>query len=279
MGATTGAVAPPKGYLSMVRSICDKHGVLLLLDEVMSGMGRCGATHAWQALARDRDGDRSFRPDLQTVAKGLGGGFQPVGAVLISKRVTEAMGGSKTWHNGFTYGCHPTACAAALAVQRVVEEEDLLENVKRQGQYLGNELRRRIEEDEALANHVGDIRGEGLLWAVEYVKDKKRSGDEPFDSGMKPRFAWRVSKTALVQECLQMLSFSGGVDGVKGDYSLIAPAYNATRCALRLRGASLAHRLRSARTSTTLSDASPGRSRRPCSRFDIASDLHCSVCI
>lgn len=138
-----------------MREVCDRHGALLVLDEVMSGMGRTGTLHAWQ--------QEGVVPDLQTVAKGLGAGYVPIGALLLHKKVVDVLSrGSKAFVHSQTYQGHPVACAAALAVQNIVIRENLLENVRVQGELLGKLLH------EQLGGHkyVGDIRGRGLLWGV-----------------------------------------------------------------------------------------------------------------
>ena len=126
VGATSGCVAAPSGYFQAIRRVCDRHGALLVLDEVMCGMGRTGTLHAWE--------QEGIAPDLQVVAKGLGGGYQPIGALLIGERVIEALrAGSGAFKHGHTYQAHPVACAAALAVQRVIQADGLLDNVRAMG--------------------------------------------------------------------------------------------------------------------------------------------------
>src|SRR5271167_4024880 len=155
VGATAGAVPPVADYFKRIRSICDRYGVLLILDEVMCGMGRTGTLHACE-----QDG---ISPDLMTIAKGLGGGYQPVGATLLSSRIFEAFAnGSGTFQHGHTYMGHPMAVAAALAVQDVIERDNLISNVVA----MGCLFQRRLAE--RFANHpfVGDIRGRGLFRAL-----------------------------------------------------------------------------------------------------------------
>lgn len=138
-----------------MKSVCDKHGALLILDEVMSGMGRCGTLHAWE--------QEGVVPDIQTMGKGLGGGYAPVSAVLISEKIVEALDkGTGSFRHGQTYQGHPVSCAAALAVQKVIQEENLLENVRDMGAYLESQLKKRLADHP----HVGDIRGKGLFWGV-----------------------------------------------------------------------------------------------------------------
>lgn len=155
MMQTLGCVPPVPGYFKAMREVCDRHGALLILDEVMSGMGRTGTLHAWQ--------HERVVPDLQTVAKGLGAGYVPIGALLLHKKVVDVLSkGSKAFVHSQTYQGHPVACAAALAVQSIVTRENLLENVKVQGELLGKLLRERLGRHK----HVGDVRGRGLLWGV-----------------------------------------------------------------------------------------------------------------
>lgn len=138
-----------------MKAVCERYGALFILDEVMSGMGRCGTLHAWE--------QEDVVPDLQTIGKGLGGGYAPVSGVLIGDHIVQAMDkGTGAFRHGQTYQGHPIACAAALAVQRIIQEENLLENVRVMGEYLEKKLRDRMGGH----MHVGDIRGKGLFWGV-----------------------------------------------------------------------------------------------------------------
>ena len=160
VGATSGAVPPVADYFKRIRAICDRYGVLLILDEVMCGMGRTGTLHACE-----QDG---VAPDLMAIAKGLGGGYQPVGATLLSNKIFEAFSkGSGFFQHGHTYMGHPMAAAAGLAVQDVLRRDHLLDNVVA----MGGHLQRRLEERFANHHHVGDIRGRGLFRGVELVSD------------------------------------------------------------------------------------------------------------
>ena len=164
VGATTGAVPPVADYFKRMRAICDRYGVLLILDEVMCGMGRTGTLHAWE--------QEGVAPDLMVVAKGLGGGYQPIGAVMLTKRIFDAFAnGSGAFQHGHTYMGHPMAAAAALEVQDVIRRDNLLDNVGAMGARLESALIERF------GNHpfVGDIRGRGLFWALEFVE---RPGDQ-----------------------------------------------------------------------------------------------------
>ena len=209
VGATAGAVPPVAGYLARVREICDRHGVLLIFDEVMCGMGRTG-----YRFACDEDG---VAPDLLVVAKGLGAGFQPIGATLVARHVFQAIhDGSGSFQHSHTYMGHPAACAGALAVQEVIDAEDLLANVRRRGEQL------RAALDTAFGDHphVGDIRGRGLFLALELVTD--RATKTPFDPALK--IHQRV-KAAAMTNGLMVYPSGGTVDGVRGDHVLLAPPF------------------------------------------------------
>ncbi|WP_217576137.1 aspartate aminotransferase family protein [Mesorhizobium sp. GbtcB19] len=209
VGATAGAVPPVVDYLRRIREICDRYGVLLILDEVMCGMGRTGTLHACE-----QDG---VAPDLMTIAKGLGGGYQPIGAVLLSRKIFDAFAnGSGLFQHGHTYICHPMACAAALAVQEVIARDRLLDNVKAMGAHLA----RRLGERFGNHPHVGDIRGRGLFMAVELVED--RSTKQPFDP--KRKLHARIKKAAMANGLL-VYPMGGTIDGAVGDHVLLAPPF------------------------------------------------------
>lgn len=209
VGATTGAVPPVPGYLRRVREICDRHDVLLILDEVMCGAGRTGSF-----LACEQD---AVAPDIVTLAKGLAGGYQPIGAVLCSDRVYDAFAaGSGAFVNGHTYSAHPLACAAALAVQGVIRDEQLLDRVRAAGAH----LRERLMERFGAHRHVGDVRGRGLLMAIELVADRETK--VTFDPALK--MSARVKADAFARGLL-IYPGSGTVDGVRGDHVLLAPPY------------------------------------------------------
>jgi len=212
VGATAGCVPAPEGYFRAVREICDRHGALLFLDEVMCGMGRTGTRHAWE--------QEGIAPDIQAIAKGLGGGYQPIGAMLASERVVDVIrDGSGAFQHGHTYLAHPLACAAALEVQRVIDDEQLLDRVRT----LGAQLERRLTERFGNHRHVGDIRGRGLFQAIELVAD--RATRAPFDPALK------------LNQRIKAIAFEGGLgcypaggcmDGRSGDHVLLAPPYIAT---------------------------------------------------
>lgn len=210
VGATAGAVAPAPGYLRKIREICDRYGVFLILDEVMCGMGRTGTLHACE--------QEGVSPDIMAVAKGLGGGYMPIGAVFASEAIHQTLAaGSGTLQNGFTYMGHPLACAAALAVQKVIREEDLLANVRRQGLIMQDRLAAILGQHP----HVGDIRGRGLFQAIEFVED--RASKRPFDPQLK--LHERV-KAAAMEEGVLVYAMGGTIDGVRGNHIMLAPPYN-----------------------------------------------------
>jgi len=209
VGATAGAVPPVPGYLARIREICDRHGVLLIFDEVMCGMGRTGTLYACEV-----DG---VAPDLLAIAKGLGAGYQPVGAVLASAAIYRAIcEGSGFFQHGHTYMGHPTACAAALAVQRTIRDDDLLTNVSAMGDHLADALEERFGNH----HHVGDIRGRGLFRAIELVAD--RATKATFDPAKKLHA--KVKRAAMARG-LMCYPMGGTIDGVRGDHVLLAPPF------------------------------------------------------
>ncbi|HMT15758.1 MAG TPA: aspartate aminotransferase family protein [Ottowia sp.] len=211
-GATAGVLVPVPGYFKAVREVCDRHGVLLILDEVMCGMGRTGTLHACE--------QEGVVPDLMTIAKGLGGGYQPIGAVLAQGQLVEAMSaGSGFFQHGHTYLGHAVACAAALAVQQVIERDGLLQKVQRGAQV----LQALLAEKFAKHPHVGDIRGRGYFWGVELVAE--RAGKTPFDPAR--RLHARVKSEAFARGLL-VYPMGGTVDGRYGDHILLAPPFIAT---------------------------------------------------
>ena len=212
VGATIGCVPASEGYFRAVRELCDRHGALLILDEVMCGMGRTGTLHAWE--------QEGITPDIQVVAKGLGGGYQPIGATLATNRVVDALrAGSGAFQHGHTYLAHPMACAAALAVQRVIREDNLLARVREMGELLEQRLTERFGNH----RHVGDIRGRGLFRAIEIVKD--RASKATFDPALKTHA--RIKKAAF-ERGLACYPMGGTVDGKSGDHVLLAPPYIAS---------------------------------------------------
>ena len=209
VGATAGAVAPPPGYFKRIREICDQYGVLLILDEVMCGMGRTG----W-LFACEEDG---VTPDILCIAKGLGAGYQPIGAMLCSSGIYNTVrDGSGLFQHGHTYIGHPAACAGGFAVVSAILERGLLPRVREQGEKLQAALQARLGQHP----HVGDIRGRGLFRGVELVAD--RTDKRPFapESGL----AARVKAAAFAQGLI-CYPMSGTIDGRSGDHILLAPPF------------------------------------------------------
>lgn len=152
---TLGCVPPLPGYLKAMKEVCERHGALFILDEVMSGMGRTGTLHAWE--------QEDVVPDLQTMAKGLGAGYAPIAGLLLNKHVVDTLTkGTGAFSHSQTYQGHPVSCAAAVRVQQIIQEDNLLPNVRAMGAYLGQLLHEKFDSHP----HVGDIRGRGLFWAV-----------------------------------------------------------------------------------------------------------------
>lgn len=209
VGATVGAVPAVEGYFKRIREVCDRYGVLLILDEVMCGMGRTGSL-----FACEQDG---VSPDIVTVAKGLGAGYQPVGAMLCSSKIYSAVeNGSGFFQHGHTYLGHPVACAASLAVLKAILGRDLVARVRDKGQVLSDALNTAFGQHP----HVGDIRGRGLFRGVELVED--RSDKTPFspERGVNKRVKKAAFEAGLI--CYPM---GGTIDGVRGDHVLLAPPF------------------------------------------------------
>jgi hypothetical protein len=208
VGATLGAAVPPEGYVRRIAEICRNHGVILIADEVMSGMGRTGTPFAVQHW--------NVEPDIILVGKGIASGYAPLGAVLVSPRVVNAFErGSGAFQHGFTYQAHPVTTAAANAVLDYIESHNLFERVQPAAEILRTEL-------SALSSHphVAEIRGLGLLLAIEFVKD--RSTREPFPK--EQNIAERIRQAALDQNVLTYPT-QGCVDGINGDHILLAPPF------------------------------------------------------
>ena len=209
VGATAGAVPPVADYFKRIREICDRYGVLLILDEVMCGMGRTGSLYACE-----QDG---IAPDLLTIAKGLGGGYQPIGATLLSQKIYDAFAnGTGFFQHGHTYMGHPMAAAAGLAVQQVIRRDNLLENV----QVMGGHLRDALQAAFGQNPHIGDIRGRGLFQAIELVAD--RESKAPFDPARKLNA--RIKAEAMARGVM-VYPMGGTIDGVRGDHVLLAPPF------------------------------------------------------
>ena len=209
VGATAGAVTAVDGYFRRIREICDKYGVLLILDEVMCGMGRTGYLYACE--------HDETRPDIICIAKGLGAGYQPIGAMLCSSAIYAVIeNGSGFFQHGHTYLGHPMAAAAANAVLDVLIDQNLLSDVRPKGDALENLLHSKFNQHP----HIGDIRGRGLFRAIELVED--RDTKAPFDPELK--IAAKIKKSAQ-NNGLLCYPMSGTIDGKLGDHVLLAPPF------------------------------------------------------
>jgi adenosylmethionine-8-amino-7-oxononanoate aminotransferase len=214
VGATLGAVPAVPGYFKRISDICRRHGVLLILDEVMCGMGRTGTLHACE--------QEGVVPDIEVIAKGLGAGYQPIGAVLVQQHIVDSMrSGSGFFQHGHTYLGHPLACAAALAVQQEVRK--LLPQVRSHGELLSRLLRERL----GAHPNVGDMRGRGLFQGIELVAD--RDSKAPLDPGLKVHARVKAAAMAAGLLCYPM---GGTVDGERGDHILLAPPFICTTAQL-----------------------------------------------
>lgn len=211
VGAALGCVPSVPGYLKAMRDICHKYDVLFILDEVMCGIGRTGSLHAWQT--------ENVIPDIQTIGKGLGAGYQPVAAVMVSKNIVEQLlNGSGEIVHGHTYEGMTVQAAAALAVQRIIQEKNLIQNVSKQGVLLEKLLK------EVLGDYpnVGDIRGRGLFWGIEFVKNKETK--EPFSPEV--NVSQQIQQLALSSKfSMTVYQGQGTVDGVRGDHIMLAPSF------------------------------------------------------
>ncbi|ETS83172.1 hypothetical protein PFICI_05048 [Pestalotiopsis fici W106-1] len=214
VGAALGCVTSVPGYFKAMKQVCTKYGALLVLDEVMCGMGRTGTLHAWE--------QEDVVPDIQTLGKCLGGGYQPIAAMLVHRNVVEVMSnGTGAFVHGHTYQGHPIACAAALEVQKIVKEERLIENVRKLEPILSEGLIKSVSHHP----NVGNIRGRGFFWGIEFVADKETGKPFPVSAGV----AMGLAELGLSKEYgIAVYPGSGTVDGVNGDHVIISPAYNTT---------------------------------------------------
>ncbi|MFP6711734.1 MAG: aspartate aminotransferase family protein [Rhodospirillales bacterium] len=225
VGATAGVVPPVPGYFKRVRNICDEYGVLLILDEVMCGLGRTGSFFAFE--------QEGIVPDMITVAKGLGGGYQPIGALLCTNKIYNAIyDGSGFFQHSHTYMGHPVACAASLAVMKAIVKRDLLKNVREVGDYLQEQLEATLGQHP----HVGDIRGRGLFRGVELVQNRETK--EPFDPTLK--INTKIKKAAF-ENGMICYPMGGTIDGENGDHVLLAPPFIATKSDIDLIVDKLSH--------------------------------------
>jgi hypothetical protein len=212
VGAAAGCVPAVPGYFKRIRELCDTYGILLIADEVLCGLGRTGSRYAIE-----REG---IAPDLLVMAKGLGAGYQPISATLVADKIFRTIRDARgTFVHGHSYQAHATACAAALAVQKVIREQDLVANVRTQGGLLMQLLRERFHEHP----HVGDIRGRGLMIGLELVQD--RATKEPFDPA---RNLFQAILFAGMEHGLMCYPGHGTADGARGDHIMLAPPFNIT---------------------------------------------------
>jgi len=213
VGAALGCMPAVPGYLAAMKLVCERHGALMIFDEVMCGMGRTGTLHAWE--------QEQIVPDLQTVAKGFSGGYQPASALLVGEKIAEVMRqDEKAFTHGHTYQNHPVVAATALKVQQIIQDEKLLSNVRTQGRLLGRLL------EERLGSHpnVGNIRGRGLFWGIEFVKDRKTK--ESFDPAL--QISPQIFRVALKDFRVLVYHGQGCAGGGRGDHIMVMPAYNIT---------------------------------------------------
>ncbi|CAF0744790.1 unnamed protein product [Adineta steineri] len=215
VGATSGCTPAVPGYFKAMRNVCDRHGALFVLDEIMCGIGRTGKMHAWQWE------DLSSPPDIQVLGKGLGGGYASIATILISTKVINAfLAGSGSFTNGFTYQSHAVGCRAALEVLKIIKQDQLIEQCYQRGIFLQKIL------NEQLSNHlhVGDIRGRGLFWSVEFVKNKETKEMYPSTCS----FIDSVIKECIERGVVIYPGSKGTADGICGDHVIIAPPYTIT---------------------------------------------------
>ncbi|GIZ42852.1 hypothetical protein CKM354_000610500 [Cercospora kikuchii] len=208
-GATSGAMPSVPGYFKAVRELCDKYGILIILDEIMCGSGRTGTMHAWQ--------QEGMVPDIQAMGKGLNAGFVPLSAILFNHKIYNALHtNSGAFCHGQTFQAHILACAAALRTQQILIEDGLIQQCREKGDYLMSRLNKIVRQ---LPN-IGDVRGRGLFVGIEFVKDKQTK--EPFD----PRdgIAYRVRK-AIFDRNVAIYPGTGSVDGRRGDHLIVSPPY------------------------------------------------------
>jgi adenosylmethionine-8-amino-7-oxononanoate aminotransferase len=211
VGATLGAAVPSDGYVARIAEICRQHKILLIADEIMTGMGRTGKPFAIQHWE-----DANVEPDIILVGKGIASGYAPLGAVLISRRVVEAFErGSGTFQHGFTYQSHPVATAAGNAVLDYLETHGLFARVDQIAKTLRDNLAPLLHH-----SHVGEVRGLGLLLGIEFVKDK--NSREPFPPS--ENIAERIRQAAM-EEGVLTYPTQGCVDGLRGDHILLAPPF------------------------------------------------------
>ncbi|KGO45934.1 Pyridoxal phosphate-dependent transferase, major region, subdomain 2 [Penicillium expansum] len=218
-GTTLGCLPAVPGYFRAIRDICDKYEILLILDEIICGMGKTGTMHAWEQ--EDIRG-----PDIQTIGKALGAGFVPLSGILLHQKIFDALSvGSGGLAHGHTFQAHPLACAAAVAVQKIIKRDNLIERVAE----MGHKFEAHLRQDIGPLPIVGDIRGRGLFWAIEFVLDKNAKSAFP----PKDTFCGNVVKTALNMG-LNILGNLGHTGEYQVDHVLVCPAYTTTDAELAI---------------------------------------------
>ncbi|KGO54338.1 Pyridoxal phosphate-dependent transferase, major region, subdomain 2 [Penicillium expansum] len=218
-GTTLGCLPAVPGYFRAIRDICDKYEILLILDEIICGMGKTGTMHAWEQ--EDIRG-----PDIQTIGKALGAGFVPLSGILLHQKIFDALSvGSGGLAHGHTFQAHPLACAAAVAVQKIIKRDNLIERVAE----MGHKFEALLRQDIGPLPIVGDIRGRGLFWAIEFVLDKNAKSAFP----PKDTFCGNVVKTALNMG-LNILGNLGHTGEYQVDHVLVCPAYTTTDAELAI---------------------------------------------
>jgi adenosylmethionine-8-amino-7-oxononanoate aminotransferase len=211
VGAAGGVVPAPPGYANAVCAVCDRHDVLVIADEVMCGAGRCGT---WRALEHD-----GIVPDIMAVGKGLAGGYIPLAATILRKELGDTILSEQgSFLTGHTYSGHTTACAAGLAVQRIIERESLVSRVRIRGEALRRDLREALNR----FDEVGDVRGRGYLIGIELVRDRATREPFPAERALSHAIGRRAFADGLI--CYPC---AGHVGGVLGDTIIVAPPYNA----------------------------------------------------
>ncbi|WVR07942.1 hypothetical protein IAU60_004985 [Kwoniella sp. DSM 27419] len=208
VGAALGVMPPPKGYFPAIAAVCKKYDILLVMDEVMSGSGRIGELFAHQAVGE------GVKPDILTMAKGLGAGYVTISAVMVGQKVANKVREGGQWKNSHTYQNHPINCAVALKVMEIIERDDVLANVRERGEQLLSELKQATQD----ISIVYDVRGKGLFVGVELVGSPSR----------KPRLGARIKELAF-ENGLLTLGLSGTIDGVQGESIILGPAYTVTK--------------------------------------------------
>ena len=216
VGAAAGAMPPPKGYFPAVKRVLDKHGLLLVLDEVMSGSGRTGDFFAHETVAE------GVSPDIMAIAKGLGSGYVTISAILAGPRVHQTIQGQTQWLNSHTYQNHSVNCAVALKVLQIMDRDNLLQNIRERGVQLRAELKKALKD----VPLIFDIRGVGLFVGIEY----------DVSSTLSPRFALRVKSKAM-DNGLMVYGAPGIIDGKKGDATMLGPVSQACLMLRRMRNA------------------------------------------